>query len=299
MQTHHWIDRQNIGEMFYKILVSTLLIIMSILCLYPLLHVLAGSLSDPSSLAQHKGLLLFPQGALNFNSYDRVFLNPMISIGYLNTLFYVIIGTLVNLFFTTLGAYGLSRKDLLLKNAIMFVVVFTMFFSGGLIPLFLVVQKIGLINSRWAVIFPVAIETTNLIIMRTAFQSIPYGIEESVKIDGANDYVILAKIVIPLSMPVIAVMTLFYGVTRWNAWFNASIFLQDRVLYPLQLVIREILIINDTNSMLIGIASDAADSVSETIKYATIIISTVPILLVYPFLQKYFIKGVMIGAIKG
>ncbi len=292
------IRNRSAGEYLFTGVTLTLLTLVAVLCLYPLLYVFFASISDSAQMMQHQGLVLYPLG-FTLDSYARVLLNPMIATGYLNTLFYVVVGTLVNLALTILGAYGLSRKALLLKKQIMFIIVFTMFFSGGLIPLFLVVQRLNLINTRWAVIFPVAIETTNLIIMRTSFQAIPYGIEESVKIDGANDWVILTKIVIPLSMPVIAVMTLFYGVSRWNAWFNASIFLQDRVLYPLQIVLREILIINDNNSMLIGIASGTSNSVGETIKYATIIIATVPILTIYPFLQKYFVKGVMVGAIKG
>jgi len=200
---------------------------------------------------------------------------------------------------TSLGAYGLSRKNLYWGKSMMLFIIFTMFFSGGLIPSFLLVKGIGLYNSRFALIFPSAISTMNLIIMRTNFQAIPESLEESARIDGANDLQIMMRVIIPLSGSVMAVMTLFYGVAHWNSWFNAMIYLRDRTSYPLQLVLREILISNQTQNMTQDVGDLDKLSVSETIKYATIMVATVPILLVYPFLQKYFVKGVMIGAVKG
>jgi len=200
---------------------------------------------------------------------------------------------------TSLGAYALSRQNFLWKNPIMFGIVFTMFFSGGLIPTFLLVNKIGLLDSRWALIIPAAMSTYNLIIMRTSFQGIPASLEESAKLDGANDFTVLFRIVMPLSMPVIAVMILFYGVAHWNSWFSALIYIRSRDLFPLQLILREILITNNTDSMMTGVGGGDRMPIGETIKYATIIVSTIPVLCLYPFLQKYFVKGVMIGAIKG
>jgi len=218
---------------------------------------------------------------------------------YSNTLFYVGVGTVINLVLTTLGAYPLSRRDLKGKNGIMMFIVFTMFFSGGLIPIYLNVRDLGLFDSRWAILLPSAISAYNLIVMRTFFQStIPDGLIESGKIEGASEYRILWSIVLPLSMPVMAVMTLFYAVAHWNSWFDAMIYLQNRNYFPLQLLLREILVQSQTNNMLGGVGSGDVQTISETIKYATIIIATLPILVIYPFLQKYFAKGVMLGGVK-
>ncbi|WP_195574446.1 carbohydrate ABC transporter permease [Paenibacillus sp. 1001270B_150601_E10] len=273
------------------------MIMLCIVTLYPFYYVLVASLSDPSWIVQQRGLIWYPEG-INIEAYIRVLDNPMILQGYLNTLFVVTVGTLINVFMTALGAYGLSRQNVMWKNPIMFFIVFTMFFSGGLIPNYLLVAELGMLDSLWALIIPGAISAFNLIIMRTAFHGVPISLEESAKLDGANDFTVLFRIIIPLSLPVIAVMILFYGVGHWNSWFSALIYLRDRELYPLQLVLREILITNSTDSMMTG--TNAADTmpIGETIKYATIIVATVPILVLYPFLQKYFVKGVMIGAIK-
>jgi putative aldouronate transport system permease protein len=219
--------------------------------------------------------------------------------GYRNTLFIVVFGVALNLIMTSLAAYVHSRKNVMWNHFFIFFIVITMFFSGGLIPLYLVVKGVGLIDSLWATIIPFAVNTFNLIIMRTAFQAVPDSLEESAKIDGANHFVILMRIIIPLSMPVIAVMILYYAVEKWNGWFYASIFLKDHGLYPLQLILREILISNSTESMATNAAAADQYQLGETIKYATIIVATLPILIVYPFLQKYFVKGVMVGAIKG
>ncbi|NSW89261.1 MAG: carbohydrate ABC transporter permease [Firmicutes bacterium] len=274
------------------------MIMVMLVTLYPVMHITFASLSKPVLVVQHSGLLLYPKG-FNFDAYISVFKNPMITLGFSNTLIYVIFGTIVNLILTSLGAYALSRKDLYWKNIIMLIIVFTMFFSGGLIPFYLTVTHLGLLNKRLALIIPSAINTTNLIIMRTSFKTIPDGIEESATMDGANDFTILFRIVLPLSLPVVAVMTLFYSVSHWNSWFNAMIFLRNRALYPLQLILREILILNSTESMVTDISATEKEPVSETIKYATIMVSIVPIMMIYPFLQKYFVKGIMIGALKG
>lgn len=289
--------KRTLGERTFDIVNVTFLVGLSLVTLYPLVYVLFASLSDPTYVAQTRGLLLAPKD-FTLAAYKMVFDNPMITTAYLNTLFYVILGTAVNIFLTSLGAYALSRKNVMWKNFIMFMIVFTMFFEGGLIPLYLLVNELGLLNTRWALIFPTAVSAFNLIIMRTAFQGIPDSLEESARIDGANDFTILFRIILPLSMPVVAVMILFYGVYHWNSWFPAMIYLQDRTLFPLQLILREILIANDTDSMMTGVGSADAMPIGETIKYATIIVATVPILMLYPFMQKYFVKGVMIGGIK-
>ncbi|MDR6726230.1 putative aldouronate transport system permease protein [Paenibacillus amylolyticus] len=232
------------------------------------------------------------------DAYTAVLQNPMVLTGYRNTLFYVIAGTAINLIMTTLGAYALSRRNVYFRNHIMLYIVITMVFSGGLIPSFLLINNLGMLNTPWALLLPGAINSFNLIIMRTAFQTIPASLEESARIDGANDWVIMTRIIIPLSMPVIAVMILWYAVGHWNSYFNALIYLRDRELFPLQLVLREILISNSTDNMMTGAATGDRMDIGITIKYATIIVSTLPILVLYPFLQKYFVHGVMIGALK-
>ncbi len=208
-------------------------------------------------------------------------------------------GLIFNILLTSMGAYFLSRKNIMLKKVVMFMIVFTMFFNGGMIPNYFLINSLKLDNSLWALIIPSAINTFNLIIMRTAFQSIPDSLEESAKLDGAGHFTILFRIILPLSLPTLAVIVLYYGVGHWNAWFNAMLYLRRREMFPLQLILREILIINDTSAMMAGgsFAGDQ-DLVSETIKYAVIMVATVPILVLYPFLQKYFVKGALIGSVK-
>lgn len=290
--------KRSFGERLFDITNVVFMIVLSIVTLYPFLYVFFASLSDPTWLVKVRGIILYPHG-VTFVAYKMVFQNPAILTGYANTLFYVVVGTSLNILMTSLGAYALSRQNVMWKNPIMFCIVFTMFFNGGLIPTFLLVNNLGMLDSRWALIIPVAMSAYNLIIMRTAFQGVPVSLEESAKLDGANDFTVLFRIILPLSMPVIAVMILFYGVGHWNAWFNALIYIRTRDLYPLQLILREILITNSTDSMMTGVGGGDKMPVGETIKYATIIIATVPVLCLYPFLQKYFVKGVMIGAIKG
>ena len=224
----------------------------------------------------------------------------MIASGYMNTLFVLVVGVVINLFMTILAAYFLSRKNkVFFKNIIMGVMMFTMYFSGGLIPGYILIQDLGLYDSLWALILPGAISTYNLIIMRTSFQAIPQSLEEAAYLDGATHWQIIWHVVLPLSKAIVAVMILYYGVSHWNAWFGASIYLQDRTKYPLQLVLKEILIQNDMSNMTQGASTGESYSVGESIKYAVIVVSTLPILCIYPVLQKYFVKGVMIGAVKG
>lgn len=279
----------------FNVLVMVLLIVVT---LYPLWHVLNASLSDSSRLMGHSGLLLWPDG-FNIESYKLVLSNPSILSGYRNTILIVVLGTALNLLFTILGAYTLSRKTFMLRNPIMLAIVFTMFFNGGIIPSYLLINNtLHMGNNLLALIVPGLVSSYNLIIMRTAFQEISESLLESARIDGAGELRILWRIVVPLSMPVIAVMVLFYGVAHWNSWFSAILYIRDRDLYPLQLVLREILIQNSTDSMTTGAAMGDREAIGESVKYATVMVATLPILFIYPFLQKYFVKGVMIGAIK-
>lgn len=289
--------KRTIGDYIFDSMNYILLAILTLMTLYPFLYVIFASLSSPAELTAHKGLLLKPL-EFNLDAYKAVLKNPIIYSGYRNTIFIVVVGTAYNIIMTSMGAFVLSRKNFFWRGPITVMIIFTMFFGGGLIPSFLLVQKLGLMNKIWALIIPGAIGTWNLIIMRTTFQGIPDSLVESAHMDGANDIVILFKIVIPLALPTIAVMMLYYGVGHWNAWFSAMIYLRKRELWPLQLALREILISSNTDDMMSGIAQDR-QAIGETIKYATIMVATLPILAAYPFLQKYFVKGVMVGALKG
>ncbi|MEK8129088.1 carbohydrate ABC transporter permease [Paenibacillus filicis] len=287
----------SLSDKLFGVFVALLLSLLVVCTLYPLIYVAIASVSDGGRLMAHQGLLWKPLG-FNLSGYERVLGNKSIYTGYMNTLIIVITGVVLNVAMTTAAAFVLSRKQVMWNSFFMFFIVFTMFFSGGLIPLYLIVKGAGLTNTLASVILPFAMNTFHLIIMRTSFQAIPETLEESAKIDGAHHLTILLRIVIPLSMPVIAVVILYAAVDRWNAWFYASVFLKDRSLYPLQLILRELLISDSTDTISTG-AVNELHQIGETIKYASIMVATLPILFIYPFLQKHFVKGVMIGALKG
>lgn len=289
--------KRSRGEQIFTVFNYAIMIGIIIICIYPIWYVAMASCSDSNLLTQHTGLLLWPEG-FNLNAYTKVFKNPMILKGYLNTLFLLFVGVPINIIMTSLGAYFLSRKRVLFQKPIMIAIMFTMFFSGGMIPFYLNLKELHLTNTLWGLIIPFMINTYNLVIMRTSFESIPDSLVEAAQIDGANHWKILFSIVLPLSKAIIAVMILYYGVSIWNSWFWASAILRERHLYPLQVILREILLQNDVSSMSSGAAATDAESIAMSIKYATIMVATIPILLVYPFLQKYFTKGTMTGAVK-
>ncbi|NKI23565.1 carbohydrate ABC transporter permease [Paenibacillus dendritiformis] len=278
---------------------SLLLVMILLIVLYPLVFVLSASISNPAAVSRGE-LWLFPK-EITFVGYQKVFQNREILTGYGNTILYTVIGTSVNLLMTILAAFPLSRTNLPGRNIIMFALVFTMFFSGGLIPSYLVVKKLGLLNSMWALVLPGAVSVYNIIIMRTFFRtSVPYEVQEAAMIDGCTTLQILYRIMLPLSMPIIAVMVLFYSVDHWNSYFSALIYLTDRDKFPLQLILREILIQNQMDKMAGG-ASALSEQImyGQAIKYAVVIVANLPVFLLYPFLQRYFVKGMTIGAIKG
>lgn len=291
---------QTASSRIFDVFNHLLLLLLTVVTFYPLFYVVLASISVPSQFVRHSGLMFWPQG-FSWISYDVVLKNPNIRVGYINTLIVVVVGTTLSMLLTSFGGYFLSRKNIMLKKGITLFILFTMFFNGGIIPFYLTVTGLRLDRSLLALILPVLVNTFNLIIMRTAFSSLPPSMEESAKIDGAGHFTILFRIILPLSMSTVAVIILFYAVQNWNAWFNASIFLRDRKLFPLQLVLREILVQNDTNGMTAMVSgNDQGDTrmVSETIKYSVIVVATAPILVLYPFLQKYFVKGIMVGAVK-
>ena len=290
--------KRSVSDRVFNVINVTLLLLLSVVMIYPLYYVVVASFSTYNSILQSNGFLLYPK-EFTIEAYKLAFKNPMVLKGYANTLFVVIVGVAVNLILTAIGAYFLSRKDVKLQKPIMVLIVLTMYFSGGMIPFYFTVKNLGMEDSLWALIVPTAVNTFNLIIMRVSFMEIPRSLEESVEIDGGGHFIMLFKIILPLSKATFAVIGLYYAVAHWNAWFNAMLFLKERDKFPIQLILREILIQNSMSGMDSGVGAAEADYIGETIKYAIIIISTLPILIVYPFLQKYFVHGVMIGAVKG
>ncbi|MDI6619443.1 MAG: carbohydrate ABC transporter permease [Clostridiales bacterium] len=272
--------------------------LVAVITLYPFYFVVVASFSDPGELQKYTGLLIAPVGKITFSAYELVFKNPMVGSGYLNTLFILAVGVSINIVMTIIGAYFLSLKRVMFKKYIMIFIIFTMYFSGGMIPSYLNIRELHLLDSIWSLILPGAVSTINIIILRTAFDAIPDSLIEAARIDGASHYKIMWKIMVPLSKATLAVLVLYYGVGHWNSWFSASIYLRTPSKYPLQLVLHNILLANQSDSMTGSVGLDEASQLANLIKYALIVVSTVPILAVYPFLQKYFTKGVMIGAIK-
>lgn len=287
----------SFSEKCFKVFNTVFMILLSLIMLYPLLYVVFASLSDSNALRLYNGMLLRPIG-FTTQAYTKVFQNPMIYRGFLNTFYVLFFGTLTNTVLTVVTGYVLSRKDFAMAKYMNIFVIITMYFSGGLIPTFLTVKALGLFNNRWVLIIPSALSTYNLIIMRAAFLSVPKSLEEAAFMDGANHLTVLFKVLVPLVKATIAVIVLYSAVGHWNAWFNAMIYIQDATKFPLQLVLRGILIQNDTSQMTMAVGDTSRANISETIKYATIIVATIPILAVYPFLQKYFVKGTMLGAVK-
>ena len=283
------------GEIVFDAAIYFFVGMISLACLYPMLYVLFASLSEPTRIMYHQGGLLWPLG-FSLKGYEAVIGRQDVWTGYDNTLFYVTVGTSLNMVMTVMGTYVLSRRDFMFRKPLTMMFVFTMYFTGGTIPNFILVKSLGLLNTRWALILPVAIGTWNMLIMRTAFASVPSALEEAALIDGANDLQILTKVILPVSKATLAVIFLFYAVGHWNSWFNALIYLpNERELFPLQLILREVLISNSDYSS----SEISVDYLGESIRYAIIIVSTVPILCIYPFIQKYFVKGVMMGSVKG
>ena len=291
-------SKKSLGEIIFDSSNYIFLAVLSLVTIYPMIHVLFASFSTGSELTAYTGLLYYPLKP-TLAGYEAVFSTPMILTGYINTFIVIIGGLALNILVTSMTAYALSRDGMLLKKPITLFVIFTMYFSGGLIPYYFLVKSIGLRDNLLVLIIPVAMSTFNMIIMRTSFEAIPVSLEESAKLDGANDFTILFKIILPLSKAVIAVMCLYYGVAHWNSWFQAMIFISDRKLYPLQLVLREILLINQDNANVDNGNTGGLLNVAETLKYSLIVVSTLPVLIIYPFLQKYFVKSVMVGAVKG
>lgn len=286
------------GERIFSIFNNIFMALMILITVYPVYFCVIASFSDPTKLSMNPGAILVPFRPYTISAYEKVLSHSLFVSGFRNTLFVVVMGTAVNMVLTIITAYVLSRKGLMLNRILTFFIIFTMYFSGGLIPGYLNVKDLGLINSLWSLILPGAIGTYNMIIMRTAFRTVPDSLAESAQIDGARHFTIMLRILVPVCLPTIAVLVLYYAVGHWNAWFGASIFLQDTSKHPIQLVMRNILESANVTEMIGDIGGEDKARYVELIKYALIVVSTVPILILYPFLQKYFVKGVMVGSVK-
>lgn len=272
---------------------------LALACLYPFYYVVVASVSDPNELMRHGGLLLAPLKKMTLDGYRMVFSNKLVISGYRNTLIILFVGLIFNLVLTTIGAYVLSLRKLLLRKPLTILVIVTMYFSGGMVPAYLNVRSLGMMDSLWALILPGTITTSNLIIMRSAFMNVPDSLAEAAQIDGASHLQILVQVMLPLVKATLAVMVLYYGVAHWNSWFNASIYLRTNTKYPLQLVLRNILMESQTTDMMSDIGAAESPQVLMLLKYALIVVSSVPIICIYPFLQRFFQKGVTLGAVKG
>ncbi|MFV0363530.1 MAG: carbohydrate ABC transporter permease [Suipraeoptans sp.] len=293
--------KKSPARITFNIFNAAFFIFVCFVCVAPLWHVVCASFSDAGYVMQNSGLIWRIRG-FNVKGYQMVFSNIMIWKGYMNTFIYVGAGTVLSMLVTVMVGYAVSRRDTLWGNAIMFFMTITMMFNGGMIASYIVnTQIFHLYNSRWAMVLPVLFNPMNIIMVRTAIMGIPSSMEESASIDGASRMKILFKIIIPLIKPTIATLVLFAVLMQWNSWFNAAIYLRDRELYPLQLILKEILVTNESSSTTANSANYAADAVmyKQLVKYCIIVVSTAPILAFFPFLQKYFEKGVMVGAIKG
>ena len=288
------------GDKVFIILVYVLLSAVMFIVLYPLIYIISASFSDPQAVVSGK-VVLWPVD-VTLRGYKAVFKNPKIITGFINSFIYMGVGTVVNLIMTMLCAYPLSRKEFTARNKIAALFVFTMYFSGGLMPTYMIVNKLGLINTRWAMIIPSAMSTYNMIIARTYMvNSIPDELYEAAQIDGCSPFKYLLKVVVPLCKPILAVLTLYYGIAKWNNYFDAMLYINDASLQPLTIVLREILIQNQIDPTMLTDASALSklQGMTELLKYAVIVVASVPVLAIYPFVQKYFVKGVTIGAVKG
>jgi len=291
--------KMSTGDKVFAVINTIIMILVCIAIVYPLYYVLLASVTDPVVVSSGK-ILLYPE-AWYTNGYATTLKYQPLWTGYANTIKYTVVGTLISLVCTIPAGYALSRYDMVGRKPIMFLFTFTMFFSGGMIPMYLTVQQLHIYNTTWAMILPVAVSAYNLIVCRSFFESgIPAELLEAAKIDGCSDFGFFFKIAIPLSKTIIAVMCLFYATAMWNQFFNALMFLQDDSKMPLQVVLRNLVLMNQSNQM----GSSASEMVTkqklaEQLKYCVVVVSAFPLLCVYPFLQKYFAKGVTIGAVKG
>lgn len=292
--------RHSSSDNRFEVILILALCILGVIVAYPLVYVLSSSFSSPSAVMSGK-VWLFPAD-FSLEGYQAIFKNRQILTGYRNSLFYMVAGTLINVSMTMCAAYPLSRVDMPGQGPIMLLFTFTMIFSGGMIPTYLVIKSLNMLNTVWSMLIPGAISVHNMIIARTFIRnSIPQEMLEATQIEGCSDAQYFVRMVLPLSGSVIAVITLYYAIGHWNAYFNAFMYLNDQNLYPLQLFLRDILISNkvDASMVIIDDGAVAKEGLAELLKYSLIVVAMLPVMVIYPFVQKHFVKGVMIGAVKG
>ena len=294
--------RKSISRLVFEIINALILVILAFLCLMPMWHVLCSSLSDPNWLNSYRGIVWWPHG-LNFEGYNLVFENVQLIRGFFNTVLYVVLHLVIGLALSLTGGYVLAKRDVLWRDPIMFIISFTMLFNGGIVPTFINLRNLHMIDTIWAVVLPGSLSVMNLILMRTAFQTLPETLLESARLDGASEMRILWSISIPLIKSTIATVSLYLVIGMWNSWFPAAMYLTDRKLYPMQLILREILIVNQDASIsaeaMSSLEGQDANLYRDLVKYSTIIVSSLPMIILYPFIMKYFKSGVRVGAIKG
>ncbi|MDF2923280.1 MAG: transporter permease [Paenibacillaceae bacterium] len=291
------LGRKSLGGLLFDGFNTVFLALFALVALLPFVHIAAVSLSD-STLVQAKDFILLPKG-LSLDAYKYLFETDSVPRGLWVTVFITVSGTLINLLFTLTMAYALARRELMGRKPIMLMITFSMLFSGGMIPSYLLLRDLAMLDTYWALTIPGAISAFNLIIIKNFFQQLPAGLEESAKIDGASDIGILVRIVLPLSMPTIATFTLFYAVGHWNTFFAAIIYMNDPDKWPIQVILRQIVLLASGLEEAGDFDASEINQLSQSIKMAVIVVATLPILLLYPFLQKYFVKGVLLGSIKG
>ena len=293
------LNKRGPFDIVFDGLIYLFMLLFFIIVAYPILYVLALSFSSREAVLNNE-VYIIPVG-FNFDNYKLVIKHEFLPRAFLNAVFYTVFGTLYSMILTILGAYALSRKNYFGRDFIMFLIAFTMMFGGGMIPSYMLIKNLGLLNTRLALIIPFAVSQYNLIVMRTYMQQIPSAIEESAKLDGANDFVILFRIFVPMSKPVIATITLFYAAGQWNDFFSGLIYLDDKNKFPLQLVIRDLLITQNDATLNQGLAAQQGmpSLTPGGFRAAIVVVTVLPLLVVYPFIQKYFVKGVMLGSIKG
>jgi putative aldouronate transport system permease protein len=292
--------KSSFSDKMFIFFVYLLLTLALLIVLLPLIYVVSASFSSPKAVIGGE-VWLFPVEP-TLMGYEAVFKNQQLIQGFANSFFYMIVGTTVNLIMTMLCAYPLSRKEFYGRTIITGLFVFTMYFNGGLVPTYMMVKNLNLLNTRWAMIIPTAMSVWNMIIARTYLQNtVPDALFEAASIDGCTEIGFLFRMVIPLSAPIIAVLALYYGVGHWNSYFNALIYLKSQKLMPLQIILRNILILGNVDPVMIQDVEALArkQGLADLLKYAVIVVASVPVLCIYPFVQKYFVKGVMIGALKG
>lgn len=298
--------KETRGDKIFLGFVYFFLLLALVIVLYPLIYIVSASISNPHMV--NSGEMWFLPKGITLEGYKTLLGNNSIWRGYANTIYYTVLGTSINLLVTLPCAYALSRDDFYGRKAFTNFMIVTMFLSGGLIPSYLLIRSLGMLNTVWALVIPGAVSVYNVVVTRTFFQStIPKEMEEAAIVDGCSDFRLFLQIVLPLSTPIIAVMALFYGVGHWNSFFSALIYLSDKSMYPLQMVLREILILQDMSSNTVGsnVTAEVANmlyskqQLAVVIKYGVMIVSSLPVIIIYPFLQKYFVKGMMVGSIKG